>query len=273
MDGTQCNKGHMRKLLVISVCLFASMVDAAFIPTMITGIDTARVVPDERPVIEYHYTESLPEKLIELEDVQERKQCLIDTLLPLVLKSNETILQQRAFILGIKQRMPLITVRERRTLESLAEMYMVETGTDEHMIEELLMRVDILPVSLILAQAAIESGWGTSRFCLEGNNVFGLRTLSEYGMDPKERDHEKAFRVSVFNDLQSCIDYYIWTINTNAKYEELRRIRSMSLRPYDSLTLARGLRYYSEMGSEYVKKVEALISYNDLKAFDDYRLQ
>lgn len=273
MDGTQCKKSHMRKLLVISVCFFASLVGAAFIPTMITGIDIPHMVPDARPVIEYRYTERLSEQLLALEDVQERKQCLIDTLLPLVLKANERILLQREVIEGLRQRMPLITMQDMRTLERLAEMYMVETDTDEHMIEELLKRIDVLPVSLILAQAAIESGWGTSRFCLEGNNVFGLRTLSGCGLAPKEKDSAKGISLSVFNDLQSCIDYYIWTINTHPKYEELRCMRSMSMKPYDSLALSRGLKYYSEMGSEYVKRVEDLISYNSLKTYDDYRLQ
>ena len=94
--------------------------------------------------------------------------------------------------------------------------------------QELLKRVNVLPVSLILAQAAIESGWGTSRFCLEGNNIFGLRTSSGYGMVPKGRRSEEEFTVSVFNDLQSCIDYYMWNINTNPQYEELRYIRSLS---------------------------------------------
>jgi Bax protein len=240
---------------------------------MITGINSARMVPDARPVIEYRYTESLPEQLIEQQGVQERKQCLINTLLPLVLRANDTILQQRSTLEQIKKSMPLITLQQRQTLNTLAEMYLVETDTEGHMIEELLRRVDVLPVSLILAQAAIESGWGTSRFCMKGNNVFGLRTLSEYGMVPKDKDTQKRFSMSVFNDLQSCIDYYIWTINTHPKYEELRRMRSLSLRPYDSLTLAPGLKYYSEMGTEYVTKVEELISYNGLQTYDDYRLR
>ena len=273
MDGTQCNKGHMRKLTVISVCFFASLVGAAFIPTMISGTHSAGEAADERPIIEYRYTESLPGKLMELQDVQERKRCLINTLLPLALKANEKILQQRALIEHMKQRVPWITPEERRILEALAEMYLVKPDTSDHMIDELLSRVDILPASLILAQAAIESGWGTSRFSLEGNNVFGLRTLSAYGMIPKDKDTGQGFSVSVFDDLQSCIDYYIWTINTHPKYEELRRLRSMCPRPYDSFSLAQGLKNYSELGDRYVRKVEELISYNDLQNYDEYRLR
>lgn len=273
MDGTQCNKGHMRKLTVISVCFFASLVGAAFIPTMISGTHSAGEAADERPVIEYRYTESLPGKLMELEDVQERKRCLISTLLPLALKANEKILQQRAVIEHMKQRVPWITPEERRILDALAEMYLVKPDTSDQMIDELLSRVDILPASLILAQAAIESGWGTSRFSLEGNNVFGLRTLSAYGMIPKDKDTDQGFSVSVFDDLQSCIDYYIWTINTHPKYEELRRLRSLCPRPYDSFSLAQGLRNYSELGDQYVRKVEELISCNGLKDYDEYRLR
>jgi Bax protein len=265
-------KGHMKKLMVISVCLFASIIGAAFIPGMIDGVNTTPQSPDDRPAIEYYYMKRLPERLLSLDDVGERKQYLIDTLLPLILKSNESILQQRSVVEHLKQSLPLLSPEEKQILNSMAEYYMVEPGPSDRMIEELLKRVDVLPVSLILAQAAIESGWGSSRFCYEGNNIFGLRTLSGCGIVPKDRDRKETYRVSVFDDLQSCIDYYIWTINTNPKYDELRRIRSMSLSPYDSLSLTRGLKYYSEMGNEYVKRVDEIISYNGLKIYDEYRL-
>ena len=141
------------------------------------------------------------------------------------------------------------------------------------MVEELLLRVDVLPNSLILAQAAIESGWGTSRFALEGNNLFGLRSLSGYGMVPKERNQGKVFKVSRFKDLQSSIDYYLWNINSHPKYDELRQIRSSETYPYDPFNLARGLYHYSEIGEEYVQMVIWLIEYNNLQEYDSYRLE
>jgi Bax protein len=267
------DKGHMKKLIVISVCFMASLVGAAFIPVMISGVNTTpSSQPDKRPIIEYYCMKKLPVQLLELDDVDKRKQCLIDTLLPLILKSNESIIQQRATVEKLKMSLPWLTPEDRRTMYALAETYMVERGPDDQMIRELLKRVDVLPVSLILAQAAIETGWGSSRFGFEGNNVFGLRSLTSCGIVPKDRDRKETYSVSVFNDLQSCIDYYMWTINTHPKYDELRRIRSMSLRPLDSIALSRGLKYYSEMGGAYVKRVEEIISYNGLQSYDDYRL-
>jgi len=274
MDGTQSKKGQMRKLTVISVCLCASLIGAALIPTtMVTGRTSPPAVSVQSPAIEYQYTASLQDRLAQIDDVQERKQSLIRILLPLVLHANEKVIQQRRIIEQLQQRLPYLTPLEEQTLRAFAQMYLVERDTPEKMVAELLKRVNVLPVSLILAQAAIESGWGTSRFCLEGNNIFGLRTASGYGMIPRERPDHEAFAVSVFRDLQSCIDYYMWNINTNGQYEELRYIRSLSPAPYDSFALAKGLRNYSEMGIEYVRRVELLIGYNELKAYDDYRLQ
>ena len=274
MDGTQSNKGQMRKLTVVSVCFLASLIGSALIPTtMVTGRTTLPAVPVQSPAIEYQYTASLQDQLAQINDVQERKQSLIRILLPLVLRANETIRQQRMIVEQLRLNLPYLTPLEKQTLISLSQMYLVESNSYEEMIQELLKRVNVLPVSLILAQAAIESGWGTSRFCIEGNNIFGLRTPSGYGILPKGRSSEEGVTLSVFNDLQSCINYYMWNINTNPQYKELRYIRSLSQPPYDSFALAQGLRNYSEMGTEYVRRVELLISYNALKGYDDYRLQ
>jgi Bax protein len=215
----------------------------------------------------------MPDRLARIDDVQERKQYLIEILLPLMLRANETIMKQRLVIEQIHQKMPYLSTQDKQTLISFARMYRVETNSYDKMVEELLRRVDVLPISLVIAQAAIESAWGTSRFCIEGNNIFGLRTSSGYGMVPRDRDEDEIYTVSVFNDLQSCIDYYMWNINTNPQYEQLRYIRSLSTPPYDSYSLAQGLRNYSELGIVYVRRVEKLIAFNALKSYDDYRLQ
>jgi Bax protein len=263
----------MKKVIVILVCLTVSLVGSAFIPGMSGHKDATLPVKWKTPAIEYNYMERLPAHLMQLEDVDQRKQCLIDSLLPLVLKANESILAQRSTVERLKQKLPRLSEQDKRTLEGLADSYLVESGPYDRMIDELLLRVDVLPVSLVLAQAAIESGWGSSRFCYEGNNLFGLRSLSGGGIVPKGRPERETYAVSVFYDLQSCIDYYFWVINTRPEYEELRLIRGRSFRPYDSHTLSRGLKFYSEIGTEYVKRVDEVINYNGLKSYDNLQLR
>jgi Bax protein len=223
--------------------------------------------------VEYLDTPSIPDDFLDIQDARARKQYLIDILLPLVLKANKKISRQRRTLESIKKTAYWFSAKEKRVVDELAGKYRVEGGDYRTMVDELLLRVDVLPNSLILAQAAIESGWGTSRFALEGNNLFGLRTLSGRGMVPKDRDDGKAFKVSRFKDLQSSIDYYLWNINSHPKYEELRQIRSRQTYPYDPFKLAQGLRHYSEIGEEYVQMVIWLIEYNNLQEYDSYTLQ
>jgi Bax protein len=221
----------------------------------------------------YTHIPSIPEEFLDIDDIRERKQYLIDILLPLVLKANDKIAEQREALMRIKKSSYWFSKKEKLFLEKLARKYRVEKGEYDNMVEDLLVRVDVLPVSLVLAQAAIESGWGTSRFAIEGNNLFGLRTLSGNGMVPMQQDQGKVFKVSMFKDLQSSIDYYLLNINSHPKYKELRQIRAQSSFPYNSIELAQGLRHYSEMGYEYVERVIWLIEYNHLQSYDTYRLE
>jgi Bax protein len=140
------------------------------------------------------------------------------------------------------------------------------------MIDELLARVDVLPPSLVLAQAAIESGWGRSRFAAEGNNVFGLRGSRGRGLIPRGRGPYEKHTVRAFSSLQSCIDFYMWNINTNPEYEDLRQIRRQRQSLCDPIELAQGLKTYSEMGCDYVDDVVELIRNNNQTLYDRYRL-
>lgn len=241
----------------------------AILPGMFPGEHAATY----EDVVSYTYTPSIPDEYFEIHDVPARKQYLIDILLPLVLKANAKISRQRDTLIRIKESPSWFTQQDREIIEDLAEKYRVSTSSYDTMIDELLARVDVLPVSLVLAQAAIESGWGTSRFAVEGNNLFGLRTLGGYGMIPKELDEGGSIKVSVFKDLQASVDYYLWTINTHPEYEELRQIRSRNSRPLDPLALAQGLSSYSEIGQDYIDQIVGVIEYNQLQDYDIYKLQ
>jgi Bax protein len=264
----------MRRLTLCIVCFLASFIGASVVPVdMSAGMN----IPDEYlaagPVVGYAYTASLPDGLFRAEEGQERKRMLVEVLLPMVLRANEAVLAQRGIVEEISKDLPSLDAGQKEVLDALARMYHVQATSPRETVRELLARVDALPPSLVLAQAAVESGWGTSRFSHEGNNIFGLRTQSGNGMIPQERPDQESYAVSTFEDLQSCIDYYLWNINTNPLYEDLRRIRSRSARQCGGLDLARGLVCYSEQGPAYVSKLEKLISANSLSEYDGYRLK
>lgn len=265
---------HMRRVRIVTALIGVFLVWATMIPAdMSTGMSIpASCLLSDRQV-RYTYTSSLPETLLSTPDLDRRKMLLVETLLPLILKSNERVMVQRRMVEQISRSLPTLTETQEETLDMLARMYRVQGLSRQETVRELLVRVDVLPPSLILAQAAVESGWGTSRFSREGNNLFGLRTPTGNGMVPSRRPSEETYAVSCFDDLQSCVDYYLWTINTNPLYEDLRRVRSRSEPPYDACSLAQGLMCYSEQGPEYVNKLEKVMSANSLLAYDCYRLR
>jgi len=255
-------------LLVLVVTVVASILMG------LLHIDVEKPIEEvkEYTKIEYTYIQSLDEDLLGMRNVQERKEYFIETLLPLVLKSNEKVAQQRALLEDITKSTKSLTNDDKQILQSLAKKYRVKGENYQETLEELLVRVNVLPPSLIIAQAAIESGWGTSRFVMEGNNLFGLRNRNGRGMIPNRQREGEVFWVSVFDDLQACIDYYLWNINTYPVYEELRTSREEMEQPYDPLVLARRLQQYSEIGIPYVEKLEKLIVKNELTEYDMYRL-
>lgn len=136
-------------------------------------------------------------------------------------------------------------------------------------VETLLKRVDGLPVSLVLAQAAIESSWGTSRFTLEGNNIFGVWTWGEKGMIPTRREEGKTHKVAAYATVLDSIRAYLLTLNRHEAHQALRNIRQMTR---DPLVLAEGLMNYSERRDEYVDEVRMVIDYNRLQRYDSFQL-
>lgn len=152
-----------------------------------------------------------------------------------------------------------LTVDEISFLSTISGKYRSTRAT------ELLSRVDILPMSLIMAQAAIESSWGTSRFAREGNNLFGIWTWSPQGILPLARDEGKQHRVARYESTLDSMRKYLLTLNRHYAYENLRKIRSQTLDPQ---YLAEGLMHYSERRMEYVDDIRRLISSNRLARYD-----
>ena len=135
--------------------------------------------------------------------------------------------------------------------------------------------MDEVPVSLALAQAAKETGWGTSRFAQEGNALFGQWTWSGEGLKPKDADQNEGHKVMKFNVLQASVRAYQRNLNTHKSYKDFRKARAelrdqgLSL---DSLVLSEFLKNYAETGNQYVEVLKKIINQNNLKDFDDAKL-
>lgn len=165
--------------------------------------------------------------------------------------------------------------RENRWLLGIADTYELDGGelSDAELLEELMLRVDVIPPSLVLAQAANESAWGTSRFALEGNNLFGQWCYEEgCGIVPRRRTKGATHEVKRFDSISSAVEAYFNNINTNQSYEYLRELRADMReedQQIDSMVLAFGLGRYSQRGDHYVDEVQNIVIQNDLHERDD----
>ncbi|MHA1113206.1 MAG: glucosaminidase domain-containing protein [Alphaproteobacteria bacterium] len=217
---------------------------------------------------------SLPGDLADLPSVKARKGLFIKTLLPLVLTANEHILAERARVTALRATLAAgrrLDARAGVWLDRMFERY----GTTD--IDELLRRVDVIPPSLAIAQAAEESGWGTSRFAREGNAPFGQRTYRarRAGIVPRARAEGESFAVRAYDRLLDAVRAYKGNLNTHTAYSEFRRLRAAlraAGRPLDGLRLAGAMSRYSERGSDYVGAIRHIIRVNRLDQFDRARL-
>lgn len=217
-----------------------------------------------------------PEDLRQIEQPGDRKIVFIKTVLPLILRANEMILQDRNILLALRDRHEVgdaLTAFETRWLEARAQEY----GLEKLDFAELVRRVDIIPPSLALAQAAEESGWGTSRFAREGNAIFGQRVWrGSNGMVPGRRDEGETFRVRSYDQLIDGVMSYTSNLNGHAAYEDFRRAREKqrqsgkSPRGYE---LALDLLSYSERGAKYLITIRKIMRVNGLHNFDKARLR
>ena len=148
-------------------------------------------------------------------------------------------------------------------------------GVPSKDLSTLKIRMDEIPTSLAIAQAAKETGWGTSRFALEGNALFGQWTWSGEGLKPKDADKDQGHKVMKFNVLQASVRAYQRNLNTHSSYRSFRKARAR-LRDegveLDSMILSEHLDKYAETGQKYVETLKKIITQNNLKDFDDAKL-
>jgi Bax protein len=202
--------------------------------------------------------------------VTRKKALFFRGLLPLVEAENAHIRAQRRYI---EERFALGPLRPGtrnwNQVEKLAELYRVPGDLNDPVVREILLRrVDEVPAALVLAQAANESAWGTSRFAREANNLFGLWTYKkDLGMVPAQRMEGARHYVRVFPDLRSSVRVYLFNLNIGHAYVDMRRARAalrLAGAAFDAEHLAAGLLRYSERGAEYVAEIQRMIRSNGL---------
>jgi Bax protein len=212
----------------------------------------------------------LPAEIKMIENTKKRKEFFIQIVLPLILKENNNIRLDRKTLFSIINKINNTKI-EKKWLKNKFKQY----GIPSKDLSILKIRMDEIPVSLAIAQAAKETGWGTSRFAQEGNALFGQWTWSGEGLKPKEADENKGHKVMKFNVLQASVRAYQRNLNTHSSYKNFRLARAQlrdSKRPLDSIILSQFLKNYAETGNQYVEVLQKIIKQNNLKDFDDAKL-
>lgn len=217
--------------------------------------------------------EKLPNDLDAIPHLTEKKRVFFLSLLPMVLMANEEILKRREQLEGLFRLHDagvVLDSGQHAAVASLAREYGLDDDplTSAAVRRELLRRIDIIPPSMALAQAATESAYGTSRFALEGNNLFGEWTFAPgTGLVPKERPEGEIYEVRRFGNLNESVKSYMKNLNTHRAYRTFRErrahLRSAGL-PLQGMSLARGLENYSTRKEAYVEDIRAIIRRNHL---------
>ena len=212
----------------------------------------------------------LPKEIKQIESTKKRKEFFIQIVLPLILEENYLIRldRKRLFVILNKNNN---TESERKWLKSKFKQY----GVVNRDFTTLKIRMDEIPVSLAIAQAAKETGWGTSRFALEGNALFGQWTWSGEGIKPASADSDATHKIMKFKILRASVRAYQRNLNTHSSYKEFREARAIQ-RDNDgklnSLELVKYLDKYAETGKEYIVVLKKIIEQNSLTDFDAVKL-
>ena len=212
----------------------------------------------------------LPSEIKQIENAKKRKNLFIQIILPLVIKENNKIKSDRNKLFNILNKSKN-TLAENNWLNSKFKQY----GVVNKNLLTLKIRMDEVPVSMAIAQAAKETGWGTSRFAQEGNALFGQWTWSGEGIKPAGADDGTTHKVMKFKVLQASVKAYQRNLNTHSTYKDFRSARAElrnENKKLDSIVLTEHLDKYAETGKEYVRILQQIIRQNNLEDFDDAKL-
>ena len=216
--------------------------------------------------------DKFPRDFNEINSTKVKKSLFIKSLLPLIIRENNKILDTRNRIIKIQS--SSVNYIKRSEALWLKKQY-VNYKVKNHNLNDLLLRVDTVPVSIALAQAAIESGWGTSRFVIEGNALFGQWSWNKgSGIVPIERDVAETYEIKAFDSLSDSVASYMKNLNTNNNYLDFRKFRNefkSNGDTLDSLSLLKFLVKYAE-NENYSNILEKIIVKNKLKDFDEVKI-
>jgi Bax protein len=224
-------------------------------------------VRDQKQVPDITITK-FPKDFNLISSTEDKKSLFIKSLLPLIIKENNKITYTNRNIKKIQNsKFEYISKSDALWLKRQYMNYKVES----HNINDLLIKVDVIPVSIALAQAAIESGWGTSRFVIEGNALFGQWSwFKGSGIVPEKRDTERTYEIKSFDNLGDSVAAYMKNLNSNISYKEFRMARNsfrIDKNSINSIELIEFLSNYAE-NTEYSKILKKIIITNNLKDFD-----
>ena len=230
------------------------------------NLNTVRYEKVVKPI----YFTQFPKDLDEIQSVKLKKETFIKIVLPLIVAENEKILEDRYKLKKIASK-KMTTDQEKQWLRQKFLEYKVKKGS----MSELKIRMDIIPTSIALAQAAKESGWGTSRFALEGNAIFGQWTWNGKGIEPLLKDKSKNHKILRFPILRASVKAYKNNLNTHKSYAKFREKRSLyrdKNKKINGLELTKTLGSYAQTGSEYIKNLSQIIVQNKLMDFEPVKL-
>jgi len=247
-------------VLIVNICAWAQHNTINRI--MITGNSTSNIIPVSHKVEAYVYRSAID---LSGFDVLKKKQDFINLMLPSILIAKFEIEQTRLEVENLMNKSEELTIMEQEYISKLQKMYKCNTNT------ELLSRLHTHPTSIVLAQAAIESGWGTSRFYCEANNIFGIWSYNkdEPRIKASENRDGTAIYVRKYEALPESFASYFKTL-ARGPYSEFRDTREKTNDVYE---LIPHLKVYSELREEYVKRLHQLIKYNHLMQYDEYTLK
>ena len=228
-------------------------------------------VREGEPVANF-FLAKFPQGISELDSIEQRKRIFIQILLPIVLSENEKIITDRRKLVTIINRKSF--KKDADWLNEKFQQYKVKNNNPK----ELLLKMDIIPPSLAIAQAAYESGWGTSRFAIEGNALFGQWSWKENnGMIPEDRGEDEKHEISKFNQIRYAVSAYKNNLNTHPFYEEFRKERARQRAgrlsgTISGMKLIEHVHKYSIRGNDYVLGLKKIIEQNALQDFDKANL-